>query len=80
MIEEWKQSAKTLIYHFHIVLQGRVPFARTWTEEKQREANLDDEAVAYLKHISLIVSKRRELNPKTRASLLVCLESDNYPR
>ncbi|KAL2834220.1 hypothetical protein BDW59DRAFT_156162 [Aspergillus cavernicola] len=64
MIDEWRSSAKNLIWHFRCVVRGMVPFETKWTPEAQQEAKLDDESLAFVKEICQIVSKRRKFSLK----------------
>lgn len=34
VFEEWRHSAKNLIYHFCCVLKGMVPFSISWTPQQ----------------------------------------------
>ncbi|KAL4955934.1 hypothetical protein BDW69DRAFT_159704 [Aspergillus filifer] len=70
MIEEWQQSAKNLIYVFRCLVRGMVPFGLQWSQEIQKQANLDDESLAFVTNVSQIVDRRRkELNTLSRMSL-----------
>ncbi|KAL4928971.1 uncharacterized protein BDV17DRAFT_290979 [Aspergillus undulatus] len=63
MIEEWRASAKNLIYHYRCVVRGMDPFGQEWTREMQKEAKLDDESLAIVQKLSQIIAMRRdELN------------------
>jgi hypothetical protein len=56
MIEEWKYSAKILIYHYRVVLKGMIPFAAPWDKKHESDlrhkATLDDEAMAYIRTLT----------------------------
>jgi hypothetical protein len=62
MIQEWEYSAKILIYHYRVVLKGMIPFAVPWDKKHQRhlrhEANLDDEAMAYIRTLKGKIQER----------------------
>ncbi|KAL4795137.1 hypothetical protein BDV19DRAFT_177499 [Aspergillus venezuelensis] len=70
MIEEWQQSAKNLIYVFRCLARGMVPFGLQWSQEMQKQANLDDEGLAFVRQVSQIVDQRRqELTALSKMSL-----------
>ena len=60
MIEEWRASAKNLIYHFRCVLKAMVPFSLLWTAQKQKQANLDNESLSYIKRTAALIEARSE--------------------
>jgi hypothetical protein len=66
MIEEWKASAKNLIYHFRCVLKAMVPFALSWTPQKQKHANLDNESLSYIKTMAALIDARSKLERSYR--------------
>ncbi|KAK4203007.1 hypothetical protein QBC40DRAFT_337852 [Triangularia verruculosa] len=62
MMQEWKHSAKTLIYHYRAVLKGMVPFAATWNDKHatvlRRDCGLDEKALQYVQQMSDIIGGR----------------------
>lgn len=62
MLEEWEASVFNLANHFRYAMNGAVPFTQSWVDgaEMARNAGLDREAVEYIRHIQLQVSKRSE--------------------
>ncbi|KAL4936360.1 hypothetical protein BDV06DRAFT_227977 [Aspergillus oleicola] len=58
MIEEWQHSAKNLIAHFRCVVRGMVPFGQQWSREMQKEANLDDEALTFVRTVGQLIDQR----------------------
>jgi ribosomal protein L13 len=55
MIEEWEYSARNIIYHFRAIVKGMVPFSQKWTEEMKQLADVDDEAMEYIKKTSEMI-------------------------
>lgn len=62
MIDEWKYSARILIYHYRAVLKGMVPFAATWNDkhvaELRHNCGLDEEALQYARQMSGFIRTR----------------------
>lgn len=58
MIEEWRHSAKNLLYHFKVVVRGMIPFEHDWTPEMQEKTGLDDESVDYIRKVSGLITER----------------------
>jgi hypothetical protein len=57
MIGLWRNSAKILLYHFSVILQGMVPFSPFWNPEKQKQVKLDEDSIDYIQKILLDRSK-----------------------
>ncbi|TAQ89928.1 hypothetical protein B7494_g1784 [Chlorociboria aeruginascens] len=58
MIGEWEYSARNIIYHFRAVVKGMVPFSQKWTDEMMQLADVDDEAMEYIRKTSDMICER----------------------
>lgn len=60
MIEEWENSARTMIYHLRYVLRAFSPFqqARKDMEAVRKQGHLDDDAASYLSTAVSLLEKR----------------------
>jgi hypothetical protein len=61
MVDEYKNAATVILYHFRCILQGHLPFqlARKNPSTLQADLNIDQKASDYLQNlVKLLVEKR----------------------
>ena len=59
ILEEWEYSAEILVAHFRCIMRGQTPFSsRTSFDEICGRAELDEESIAYVRKVIVVVERR----------------------
>ena len=58
MMELWERSAANITTHFRVMFRGHIPFTSEWNKEVQEKAQVDTQALQFIKEMKYLVKSR----------------------